>query len=123
MGAAAVPSRSLYRGGTEVIAMEEVNECNLGTGREWRQLPDRLWINIGARSEQPNGSALTLRGTVWTPYRVDVKVFLGEKWKGNQARVRPESQWLSGERPLMRVCREWDALRDLCPPVPLSAES
>lgn len=41
--------------------------ANLGTGRERRQLPDRLWINIGA-----HGSGLTLRTTVWTPYRVDV---------------------------------------------------
>jgi hypothetical protein len=28
--------------------------------------------------------------------------------------MRLESQWLAGERPIIRVCREWDARRDLC---------
>jgi hypothetical protein len=28
--------------------------------------------------------------------------------------MRPESQWLAGGRPIIRVCREWDARGDLC---------
>jgi len=53
---------------------ETVRACNLEMG-QWTRRPGWLWIGIGARSEQPNGSRLPCRSPLMDPVLVVVNLF------------------------------------------------
>lgn len=59
--------------------VRSVTEVKSGAGRERRRLSGWLWIGIGVRSEQPNGSRPPCRSHCIDPAFVVVNIFVKQK--------------------------------------------